>query len=75
MSSDARFVGPMTYCPMCQGRQAWAVVQVCEDTLELEMYGLEVRCFACDTLYRMACPADVVLRETTEPPASAGGPS
>ena len=60
LSSDARWVGAMPYCPLCGHPQAWAVVQVDQGTFEIEAYGLDVRCFGCGANYKLACPADEV---------------
>ena len=72
-SADARWAGPMPYCPVCRHPQAWAVVQIDQDTLEIEAYGLEVKCFGCGAVYSLACPGDTVRLEMPEPPLDERG--
>lgn len=64
---DHRAVGPAARCPVCENAWAQTVVTLDQETYQLSLVLLDVVCFECGALFRLATESDRIPREWPAP--------
>lgn len=63
ITADYRTAGPFPNCPVCECAWAQTVLTVDQQDFQLALVLIDVVCFECGAMYRLAMQDDVVLRE------------
>lgn len=63
---DYRYVGPVTECPACTCEWLLAPLVLDRESQLPGLIGLDVTCFNCGALCKMATPLDRIHRELEE---------
>lgn len=63
---DYRWVGPVTECPVCLCEWFEVPLTLDRETQLPGLIGLDVACYACGALVKLATPHDVIHREEEE---------
>lgn len=60
---DYRYIGPVTECPVCMCEWFEVPMTLDKETQLPGLIGLDVACYSCGAIVKLATPLDRILRE------------
>ena len=63
---DYRWVGPVTECPVCMCEWFDVPLMLDKESQLPGVIGLDVACYSCGALVKLATPLDVIHREAED---------